>query len=378
MKVTFKNPKICSKCVMDSTALEIKFDNNGVCSFCKEYDIRSSKDLHESPEDSKKLENFLKQIKQKRKNFEYDCIIGVSGGVDSSYVAYLLKRVHGLNPLAVHLDNGWNSELAVSNVENIMKILEIDLITHVLDWNEFRDIQISFLKSSISNVEMPTDHAIWAILIKTAAKMKIPYIIAGNNVVTESTMPNSWLYQSKDSRIIKSIHKKFGSNIRKTYPSLSTFDYIYFLLVKRIRWIPILNYIKYNKIEAKNKLIEELGWKDYGGKHYESIFTRFFHSNYLLKKFGYDLRKPYLSAEICSGQLSRKDALKELSSPPLDENQMRLDKDYISKKLALSEVEFEMIINKQNKSFRDYPNSNFLWSNFSYFISKARSFITKI
>ncbi len=370
--------KSCSKCVMDDTALEISYDEHGICSFCKEYDLRSLKDLHQNPEDLNRLGIFLNSIKEERKIYEYDCLIGVSGGVDSSYVAYLLKKVYGLNPLAVHLDNAWNSELAISNVEKIMKILDIDLITHVLDWNEFKDIQLSFLKSSISNVEMPTDHAIWAILIKTASKMKIPYIIAGNNVVTESTMPLSWLYQSKDSKIIKSIHKKFGSNMRKTYPTLSKFDYVYYLLFKRIRWIPILNYINYNKQEAKKILIDELGWRDYGGKHYESIFTRFFHSYYLIKKFGYDLRKPYLSAEICSGQITRKKALEELSYPPASEELINSDLQYVGKKLSLSKKELLEIIELPNRSYKDYPNSDYLWNRLSYLIEKARNFITRI
>ncbi len=372
------NLKICSKCVMDTTALEIEFDENDICSFCKEYEIRSSKDLHDDPEDEENLRKYLENIKSKRKNHKYDCLIGVSGGVDSSYVAYLLKNVYGLNPLAIHLDNGWNSELAVSNVENIMKILDIDLITHVLDWNEFKDIQLSFLKSSISNVEIPTDHAIWALLIKTASKMKIPYIIAGNNVVTESTMPTTWLYQSKDSKLIKSIHKRFGTNIRKTYPSLTNFDYVYYLLFKQIKWIPILNYIKFNKQEAKALLIDKLGWRDYGGKHYESIFTRFFHAYYLIEKFGYDLRKPYLSAEVCSGQLSREEAIGEISLPPAEESVISSDQEYVAKKLGLSRQELIQIIRQPNKDFDEYPNSNFLWKNLSFFIDKARTFITNI
>ena len=363
---------------MDTTALEIEFDENDICSFCKEYEIRSSKDLHDDPEDEENLRKYLENIKSKRKKHKYDCLIGVSGGVDSSYVAYLLKNVYGLNPLAIHLDNGWNSELAVSNVENIMKILDIDLITHVLDWNEFKDIQLSFLKSSISNVEIPTDHAIWALLIKTASKMKIPYIIAGNNVVTESTMPTSWLYQSKDSKLIKSIHKRFGTNIRKTYPSLTNFDYVYYLLIKKIKWIPILNYIKFNKQEAKALLIDKLGWRDYGGKHYESIFTRFFHSYYLMKKFGYDLRKPYLSAEICSGQITREEALNEISRDPTEENILNSDIKFVAKKLGLTELELEDILNLPGKSFNEYPNSNYLWENLSSVINKARNFITKI
>ena len=174
-------------------------------------------------------------------------------------------------------------------------------------------------------------------------------------------MPTSWLYQSKDSKLIKSIHKRFGTNIRKTYPSLTNFDYVYYLLIKKIKWIPILNYIKFNKQEAKALLIDKLGWRDYGGKHYESIFTRFFHSYYLMKKFGYDLRKPYLSAEICSGQITREEALNEISRDPTEENILNSDIKFVAKKLGLTELELEDILNLPGKSFNEYPNSNYLW-----------------
>jgi N-acetyl sugar amidotransferase len=282
--------KKCSRCIMDETAIEITFDDNGVCNFCHHYENVLVNEIFSNKGGEEKIKKLISEIKEKGKNSKYDCLIGLSGGVDSSYVAYLVRKIYGLRVFAVHLDNGWNTELAVANVEQIVKRLDIDLQTYVLDWKEFRDIQLSFLKASISNIEIPTDHAIWALLIKTAAKMKIPYIIAGNNVVTESIMPESWLYGSKDSKLIKSLHKKFGKIKMKTFPSLSTLDYVDYLLVRGIRWVPILNYIHYNKAEAKQKLIDELGWRDYGGKHYESIFTRFFHAYYLPEKFGYDLR----------------------------------------------------------------------------------------
>lgn len=364
---------------MDTSAKEIDFDEQGVCSFCKEYEVNSLSDLHNSSEDQMKLKKFFEKLKAKRSKNKYDCLIGVSGGVDSSYVAYILKKEYQLNPLAIHLDNGWNSELAVSNVESLMKKLNIDLITHVLDWSEFKDIQLSFIKSSISNIEIPTDHAIWAILLRTASSMKIPYIIAGNNVVTESIMPKTWLYQSKDSKLIKSIYKKFGSrNKIKNMPLLSNLDYLYFLIFKRIKWIPLLNYIEFNKQKAKTILTEELGWRDYGGKHYESIFTRFFHSFYLINKFGYDLRKPYLSALICSGQISKDEALEELCSPPASSEIIKSDKSYVAKKLNLTEIELDQILSKENKLFSDYPNSNYLWNAFSRVIKLLRKFITSV
>jgi len=370
--------KVCSRCVMDTTASEIIFDQHGVCNFCHHYDNNLLKDVFSDKDGEVRIEKLIEQIKAKGKNNKYDCLIGISGGVDSSYVAYLVKKKYGLRVFAVHLDNGWNSELAVANVEQILKRLDIDLYTYVLDWKEFRDIQISFLKSGISNIEIPTDHAIWALLIKTAAKMNIPYIIAGNNVVTESIMPESWLYGSKDSKLIKAIHDKFGKVKMKTYPRLTTFDYVKYLLVRGIRWVPILNYIPYVKADAKKLLIDEMGWRDYGGKHYESIFTRFFHAYYLPEKFGYDLRKSYLSAMICSGQISREDALIELQGPPAPQELLVQDRDYVIKKLGLTADEFNSIVKAPNKTFLDYPNTHNLWKKFQGLVNIARKRITRV
>lgn len=377
MKKNTQN-KICSRCVMDETATEITFDESGVCNFCNHYDQVLINEIFSDKGGEEKLEKLIKEIKEKGKNSKYDCLIGLSGGVDSSYVAYLVAKRYGLRTFAVHLDNGWNTELAVANVEQIVKRLDIDLSTYVLDWKEFRDIQLSFLKSSISNIEIPTDHAIWALLIKTAGKMKIPFIIAGNNVVTESIMPESWLYGSKDSKLIKSIHQKFGKVKLKTYPSLSTFDYVDYLLIRGIRWVPILNYIDFNKADAKKFLMDELGWRDYGGKHYESIFTRFFHAYFLPKKFGYDLRKSYLSALICSGQISRNEALEELSHQPASDDLLFQDREYVIKKLGLTHEEFDTILHEKPKSYKDYHNNEKLWQRFNWVIKIARKFITRV
>jgi N-acetyl sugar amidotransferase len=370
--------KICSKCVMDTTDTGIVFDENGVCNLCKDYDLKITKDLYTGEDAKNRLESLVKRIKKRGKKNEYDCLIGISGGVDSTYVAYLVKKVYGLRPLVIHLDNGWNSELSVANIEQVLKRLDIDFYTEVLDWEEFKDIQISFLKSGISNIEIPTDHAIWATLIKTAAKKKIPYIIAGNNVVTESIMPESWIYTSKDSKIIRGIHRKYGKVKMKSYPYLTLFNYVDYLLIRGIKWVPILNYVKYVKQDVKKFLIDELGWRDYGGKHYENIYTRFFHAYYLPEKFGFDLRKSYLSALICSGQLTREDALKELSNPPAPSNQIEQDKEYVIKKLGLSEQLLQDIINGPNKSFRDYPNNDKFWQKFSSFVRLARQRIIKV
>lgn len=363
---------------MDTTDPDIEFFSDGRCTCCRHYDEVSTKDLHSDEAGQRALSCLIETIKQKGVGRDYDCLIGMSGGVDSSYVAYLVAKKFGLRALAVHLDNGWNTELAVDNVERLAKTLGIDLITHVLDWNEFKDIQTSFIKSGISNIEIPTDHAIWAALLKTAAKMKIPFVIAGNNVVTESVMPQSWLYGSKDSVLIKGIHKRFGKLDMKTYPSLSTLDYVNYLLIRGIRWVPILNYINFNKAEAKQFLMSELGWRDYGGKHYESVFTRFFHAIYLPERFGFDLRKSYLSALVCSGQISRTDALEELKSPPASDEVLCRDREYVFKKLGLTEKEYKEILVEPIKTYRDYPNSDSLWRRFSALVKWARARVTRV
>lgn len=363
---------------MDETVPDIVFYSDGRCSLCRNYDEHRTKDLHSDTAGTKRLERLVEEIKRAGKGAPYDCLIGVSGGVDSSYVAYLVARRFGLRAIAVHLDNGWNTELSVDNVERIVKALNIDLSTHVLDWREFRDIQIAFLRSSISNIEIPTDHAIWAVLVKTAAKMGIKYIVAGNNVVTESIMPESWLYGSKDYRLIRSIHRQFGRLPMKTFPYLTTVDYAYYLLLRGIRWVPLLNYVTYVKADAKRVLRDDLGWRDYGGKHYESVITRFFHSYYLPKKFGFDLRKSYNSALVCSGQMTRDEALRDLARPPAAPELIEQDRAYVLKKLGLSEGELDAILAAPNKTFADYPNTDALWRRLDWFVRRARARVTRV
>jgi N-acetyl sugar amidotransferase len=363
---------------MDETVPDIVFFPNGRCNLCRNYDEVRTKELYTDQAGTERLELLVEEIRSAGKGAPYDCLIGVSGGVDSSYVAYLVAKRFGLRAIALHLDNGWNTELAVDNVERLMKSLRIDLSTHVLDWREFRDIQIAFLRSSISNIEIPTDHAIWAVLVKTAAKMGIKFIIAGNNVVTESIMPGSWLYGSKDSQLIRGIHRRFGRVPMRSFPYLTTFDYGYYLVLRGIRWVPILNYVEYNKAEAKQILINDIGWRDYGGKHYESVFTRFFHAYYLPKKFGYDLRKSYESALVCSGQITRDEALRELAKPLAPPELLEQDRSYVLKKLGLSEAEFEAILSAPNKTFADYPNTDALWRRLDWFVQRARARITRV
>jgi len=348
---------------MDTSDHDIQFDEKGLCNHCKKYEERVEKELYYKHKDGEqKLNQLVNQIKEKGKNKEYDCIIGVSGGVDSTFVAYIVKKL-GLRPLAVHLNNGWNSEISERNIENTCKALDIDLYTSVPDWEEFKDLQLSFLKSSVSNSEIPTDHAIIAFLFQVASERGIPYIIRGHNIVTEAILPSSWGYDSGDLKFINGIHNKFGKVKLKTFPHYNLIDMFNYIFIKKIKFIPILNYIKYDKKEAMRIIEKELGWRYYGGKHYESIYTRFFQGYILPKKFGIDKRRAHLSTLICSGQMTRDEALEEMKKDPYPtEEMMNDDKEYVIKKLGLTEKEFEKIMSLPIKTFTDYPNNYFLIS----------------
>ncbi len=306
------NQKICTVCVMDTSDPDIQFDEEGVCNHCRKYEKIMRCRVYSDEEKQQKLKHLANKIKEEGKNKEYDCIIGVSGGIDSTMVAYIVKKKLGLRPLAVHLDNGWDSELSIKNIEKICKVLDIDLFTHVLDWEEFKDVQLSFLKSSFINTEMPTDHAIMAVLFQVADEKRISYIINGSNFTTEGILPNSWVYDVRDWKFIEGIHKKFGKLKVKTFPHYGLIDMFHYLFIKRIKFVTILDYIDYNKKDAMKLIEKELGWKYYGVKHYESIFTRFYQGYILPRKFKIDKRRAHLSTLICSGQITREEALEEL------------------------------------------------------------------
>ena len=343
--------QICTKCVMDTSDPNITFDENGICSHCKSFNYVDSKDFN----NESILLSHINIIKKAGKGKKYDCIIGVSGGVDSSYVAYLVKK-YGLRPLAIHLDNGWNSELAVQNIRRMLEILEIDLFTYVLDWEEFRDLQVSFLKSGTPDAEIPTDHAITAIIFKLAAKYNIKYLISGSNIATESIGVKAWSHGHSDWRYIKSVHKKFSNKRLKSYPHYGFLDLFYYKIIKQQKSFKILNYINYNKEDAIKELEVNFDWKYYGGKHYESIYTRFYQGYYLPTKFGFDKRRSHLTSQILSGYVSREEALKELLLDVYIPKEYQQDRIYVLKKLKLDENEFKSIMESDNKSFNDYPS----------------------
>jgi len=275
--------------------------------------------------------------------------------------AYIVKKVLKLRPLAIHLDNGWNTDLAVTNIENIVKKLRIDFFTYVLDWEEFKDLQISFLKASVTNLEMPTDHAITALLIKTAIKHNLKYIVLGGNIVTESIMPQAWRgHDNRDWENIKAIHKNYGKRKLKTFVHLNFYQWAYYTLIRGVRFLNILNYYPYNKEEAKNTLRNELDWRPYDSKHHESAYTRFFQSYYLPKKFKIDKRRAYLSTLVCSNQITRNEAIERINLEIVKKEVISEDKYYVIKKFGLSDLEFSEIMNRDPKSHLAYPHSSFL------------------
>lgn len=347
----------CKRCVMSSVAdPDISFDADGVCSHCQRYDkLRDTRVASPETRDQE-FKSLIERIKRDGKGKEYDCLVGVSGGVDSTYVAYLAKT-HGLRPLAVHYDNGWDSELAVKNIELVLTRLNIDLVTFVVDWEEFRDLQLSFLKASVPDGEIPTDHGIDALVWRQASKYGIRYILSGMNFATEAISVPSWAYGHSDWKYIRGVHKKFGSQKLKSFPHFS-FAYLFYVnIIRRIRIVSLLNYIDYNKSETKEFLTKELGWMDYGGKHFESIYTRFFQGVILPQKFGIDKRIGHFSDLINAGQISRADAVEGLSTPTYDPSIQSQDRIYVIKKLGLTVSQFEELMTRPIKTFRDYPNS---------------------
>jgi N-acetyl sugar amidotransferase len=358
---------------MDTSDPEITFDENGVCNHCKLYDNQAQYIFTEE-----KLKEVVAKIKKQSKGKQYDCVMGLSGGVDSCMSAYLAKKV-GLNPLAVHVDNGWNSEISQSNLERTLEKLGIDLFTHVIDWEEFKDLQRSFLYASVPNIDYPYDHAILAMLFHKAAEMDLKYIIFGTNITTEFIMPRTWGYNSWDSKHLRAIQKKFGKVEIETSPTISLPQLFYYTMIKKIRILRILDYINYDKREAKEFLKKEFCWKDYGGKHCESVYTRFFIGYVLPKKFGFDRNRAWMSTLILSGQKTRDEALQELEEGFYSsDRELEEEKDYVIKKLEIDEEEFERIMALPIKQHTEYPNNALFLDRSGYFVRFARKFLRKL
>ncbi len=353
--------QICVRCIMDTSDPDIDFDAEGVCSHCRCFDAHISKGWHPDAQGRRMLDAVVDRIKAENRGRPYDCVIGLSGGIDSSYLAYVARRELDLRLLAVHVDGGWNSELAVKNIEGIVKRLGIDLYTHVVDWEEMRDLQRAFLRASLANQDVPQDHAFISALYRQAVRQGIRYVLSGGNIATESVLPAEWAYNAMDLRHLRAIHKRFGERPLKTFPTMNFFQYyVWYPVAKRMTVQRPLNFLPYDRDEAIRTLERETGFRYYGGKHFESRFTKWQQLFYRPRKFGYDERRAYLSSLILSGQTSRDAALEAMATPGYTEAQLCEDSEFVRKKLGFSEEEFKRILDLPPRTFRDYP-SNQRW-----------------
>lgn len=367
---------ICETCVMDETVpgFEVRGER---CSFCSRAIERLSVSKRDFMGNSGSLDILVQKIKASGSGRDFDCVIGVSGGVDSSFVAHKVVEL-GLRPVAVHLDNGWNSELAVANINKILNKLRIPLETHVVDWEEFRSIQLAFIRSSVANLEMPTDHGILALLFKTARKYKIKYIIHGGNLSSESIMPSGWMEDARDLAMLRSVVSAYGGGAIRSLPTMSYPMLATNLVFFGLRYVGLLNYLDYKKDEAISILESEYGWRKYSGKHFESFFTRFFQSFILPVKYGIDKRKAHYSSLIVANQLDRAAALNALQQLPYDESTILQDISYFLQKFQLSDEDFEYIMNQPRGDLSRFRSHARLLKRFSQLERFGRFIAAKV
>lgn len=347
--------RVCSRCIMDTTDPDIVFDGDGVCSHCHRYRSLVTSPRHTAKRQPGALDRLVAEMKEAGRGRRYDCVIGLSGGVDSSYVAYLCKSL-GLRPLAVHLDNGWDSEVAVGNIERLVDRLGLDLHTVVLDWESFRDLQVAFLRASTPDCEIPTDHAILASLYQAAARFGVRHILSGHNRATEGGGVPAWSQGHGDWRYIRSVHRRHGRRRLRGFPHYGPLRFARYALVQKIRWDTLLDYVDYHKEDAMRLLQREVGWRPYAAKHGESTYTAFYQDYILPRKFGFDKRRLHLSSLVWSGQLSRQEALERMARPAAPERELERAKRYVVKKLGLSPEEFDGLMAQPPRRFEDYPS----------------------
>lgn len=355
--------KICTRCVMDSTDPDITFDAHGHCNHCNTF-FDTILPRWKKLQEPGNLEKTLDAIRTAGRGKSYDCIIGLSGGVDSSYVT-VLSREFGLRPLLFHVDGGWNTPESEANVQHLVEITGFDFDKYTVNWDEMRDLQRAFLQAAVPNQDIPQDHLFFAVLFHLAKKMGIRYWLSGSNYASESILPSSWGYSAMDSRHLLAIHKQFGQIPLKTFPLLSPWEYCRYYLglgPTTITRIDPLNMVDYRVPAAKATLMSSYGWQDYGRKHGESVFTRFFQNYYLPSKFGYDKRKAHYSSLICSGQMTREEALERLAEPLYDPMQLDADTAQISNKLGYSREEFSRILRKPVSTHNKYADNTFFFS----------------
>lgn len=349
----------CTRCVMDTTDSKIAFDENGVCDHCLSFDRDTLPNWHTDERGKNDLAKIVDKIKQDGKSRDFDCIIGMSGGADSSYLLHVAVKELGLRPLVFHVDGGWNSQIAVNNINVMIEKLGLDLYTEVINWEEMKDFQLSFFKAGVPHIDIPQDHAFIATLYNFAAKYKIKYILNGGNFSTECVRnPMDWLYYGTDMAQINDIRRQFGTNAMKTYPFSSVLRHkIYLRYIVGVTVVKPLNYFPYIKAEAMKQLEKEYGWQPYPQKHFESRFTRFYEGYWLTEKFGYDTRKVQFSSLILTGQMTREEALEKLKSPAMSEDDARQEFQYVATKLGLTPEELQGYFDAPNKTYKDYKNN---------------------
>ena len=355
--------RVCTKTVMDTTDPNIIFDENGISDYYHNYINKILPSWETGKKGKEELNKIAKKIKSKSIDKPFDCIIGMSGGLDSSYALYVAKEVLGLRPLVYHVDAGWNTDQAVSNIEKVIEGLGLDLYTDVINWEEVKDLQRSFLKAQIPDQDLVQDYAFFSSLYRFAKKNKIKYILTGSNYSTECCRePEEWGgYAGIDKRLVNDIHKKYGTIKLKSFPIIDIFTYkLYYKYIYGMKIIKPLNYVPYNKNDAEDLLEKKFGWKKFQHKHHESRFTRFYEDYWLPKKFGFDKRKAHFSSLILTGQMTREDALKRLQHAELDEQTLKNEFEYVSNKLEFEVDELNSLFNGENKTFRDYKNNRSL------------------
>ena len=355
--------QICNSCIMDTSDPNIHFDEQGVCDYCNNFKNTIKPSWHTDEKGTEELRQLATKIKKEGEGTDFDCIIGLSGGLDSSYAAHIAVNKMGLKPLLYHVDAGWNTDQAVGNVEKLVDGLGLDLYTDVVNWQEMKDLQLAFLKSGIPDQDLPQDAAFFSSLYKFARKNKIKYVITGSNYSTECCRePEEWGgYPGIDKTLILDIHQKFGNKVLKSFPLVDIL--IYKIIYQRLLGMQIvkpLNMVPFMKKDAEKELNELYGWLPFQHKHHESRFTRFYEDYWMPRKFDFHKRRAHFSSLIMTGQMTREGALERISKPEMDEHFLKQEFEYVANKLGVSVKESQDIFDLENKTYRDYKNKRFL------------------